>query len=90
MGLPAFGAGELLLMIDASPSVSNPTNQVEIVSASFPRGGFRAAIFDFDGTLSLLRRNWQDVMIPMMVDILQATGTPETRASRCGSTWKST
>jgi phosphoglycolate phosphatase-like HAD superfamily hydrolase len=66
-------------MIDASPSLSNPANPVEIVSASFPRGGFRAAIFDFDGTLSLLRRNWQDVMIPMMVDILQATGTPESR-----------
>ncbi len=66
-------------MIDASPSLSNPTNPVEIVSASFPRGGFRAAIFDFDGTLSLLRRNWQDVMIPMMVDILQSTGTPESR-----------
>ncbi len=36
-------------------------------------------IVDFDGTLSLLRRNWQDVMIPMMVNILQATGTRETR-----------
>ena len=42
--------------------------------------GIRAAIFDFDGTLSLLRRNWQDVMIPMMVDILQATGTNEPRS----------
>ena len=55
------------------------TTPVEIISPDFPRGGFRAAIFDFDGTLSLLRRNWQDVMIPMMVDILQATGTRETR-----------
>ncbi len=44
-----------------------------------PRGGFRAVLFDFDGTLSLIRRNWQDVMIPMMVDVLQATGTCETR-----------
>jgi beta-phosphoglucomutase-like phosphatase (HAD superfamily) len=51
----------------------------EIINPGFPRGGFRAAIFDFDGTLSLLRRNWQDVMIPMMVDILAATGTRETR-----------
>ena len=52
---------------------------LEVVRADFPRGEFRAAIFDFDGTLSLLRRNWQDVMIPMMVDTLAATGTSETR-----------
>jgi phosphoglycolate phosphatase len=55
-------------------------NGIEIINSAYPRGGFRAAIFDFDGTLSLLRRNWQDVMIPMMVDILAATGTAETRA----------
>lgn len=54
------------------------TSSVEIVRTDFPRGGFKAAIFDFDGTLSLLRRNWQDVMIPMMVEILAATGTDET------------
>ncbi|MFT5527882.1 MAG: phosphoglycolate phosphatase, partial [Pirellulaceae bacterium] len=40
-------------------------------------GPFRAVIFDFDGTLSLLRQNWQDVMIPMMIEILQNTGTDE-------------
>jgi phosphoglycolate phosphatase-like HAD superfamily hydrolase len=54
-------------------------SEIEIVNAACPRGPFRAAIFDFDGTLSLLRRNWQDVMIPMMVDELAATGTHETR-----------
>ena len=54
-------------------------NEIEIVNAAFPRGDFRAVIFDFDGTLSLLRRNWQNVMIPMMVDILAATGTAESR-----------
>jgi len=52
---------------------------IEIVNPDFPRGPFRAAVFDFDGTLSLLRRNWQDVMIPMMVEILAATGTSETQ-----------
>ncbi|MCL4205688.1 MAG: HAD hydrolase-like protein [Pirellulaceae bacterium] len=51
----------------------------EIIHPDYPRGGFRAAIFDFDGTLSLLRRNWQDVMVPMMVDILAETGTAESR-----------
>ncbi len=50
---------------------------VEIINPNHPRGDFRAAIFDFDGTLSLLRRNWQDVMIPMMVDVLSRTNTSE-------------
>jgi len=50
---------------------------IEIVRADFSRGPFRAVIFDFDGTLSLLRRNWQDVMIPMMVEVLAETGTAE-------------
>jgi phosphoglycolate phosphatase-like HAD superfamily hydrolase len=54
-------------------------SEIEIVNPQHPRGPFRAAIFDFDGTLSLLRRNWQDVMIPMMVEELQATGTSESR-----------
>ena len=52
---------------------------MEIVNPHPPRGPFQAAIFDFDGTLSLLRRNWQEVMIPMMVEILAATGTTESR-----------
>lgn len=53
---------------------------IEIVRADFPRGRFRAVLFDFDGTISLVRRNWQTVMIPMMVEELQATGTDESPA----------
>jgi phosphoglycolate phosphatase-like HAD superfamily hydrolase len=54
------------------------TDTVEVIRDR-PTAPCRAAIFDFDGTLSLLRRNWQDVMIPMMVDILADTATDETR-----------
>ncbi|MBM4019108.1 MAG: HAD family hydrolase [Planctomycetes bacterium] len=41
-----------------------------------PPGGrrFRFVLFDFDGTLSLLREGWADVMIPMMVEHLEALG----------------
>jgi phosphoglycolate phosphatase-like HAD superfamily hydrolase len=66
-------------MTDSPSRAHQPASSVEVVSERFPRGAFRAAIFDFDGTLSLLRRNWQDVMIPMMVDILRETGTGEAR-----------
>lgn len=34
-------------------------------------------LFDFDGTLSLIREGWPEVMVPMMIEALQATGTDE-------------
>lgn len=40
----------------------------------------RAALFDFDGTLSLIRSGWVDVMVPMMVEILLDLKTGETEA----------
>ena len=30
----------------------------------------RVALFDFDGTISLIRSGWVDVLVPMMVEIL--------------------
>lgn len=52
---------------------------IEVVRDDYPTGPFRAAILDFDGTLSLIRRNWQDVMVPMMVDLLADTPAAESR-----------
>src|SRR5262249_39259180 len=62
--------------------MSDPTGPIrlEIVNSHHPRGPFRCAVFDFDGTLSLLRGNWQGLMVPMMVDLLAATGSGESRA----------
>jgi phosphoglycolate phosphatase-like HAD superfamily hydrolase len=53
---------------------------IEILHPDLPRGRFRFVLFDFDGTLSLLREGWPQVMIPMMVEELRATGTAETDA----------
>jgi phosphoglycolate phosphatase len=50
---------------------------LDILRPDLPRGGFRSALFDFDGTLSLLREGWPQVMIPMMVEVLRSTGTSE-------------
>lgn len=52
--------------------------EIEIVNPHLPRGRFRSVIFDFDGTLSLIREGWPQVMIPMMVAALRETGTRET------------
>jgi phosphoglycolate phosphatase-like HAD superfamily hydrolase len=43
----------------------------EIVNPSLRRGPFRAALFDFDGTLSLIREGWPRVMVGMMVERLR-------------------
>src|SRR5262245_1729848 len=52
-------------------------DEIEVLRPDLRRGGFRSVIFDFDGTLSLIREGWPQVMIPMMVEILQETGTRE-------------
>jgi phosphoglycolate phosphatase-like HAD superfamily hydrolase len=53
---------------------------IEVLNPAFPRGRFRSVLFDFDGTLSLIREGWPQVMIPMMVDVLRQTGTAEGEA----------
>jgi phosphoglycolate phosphatase-like HAD superfamily hydrolase len=52
--------------------------EIEIVNEALLRGRFRSVLFDFDGTLSLIREGWPQVMIPMMVEVLRDTGTRET------------
>lgn len=43
------------------------------------RGRFKYALFDFDGTVSLLREGWQQVMGPLMVEMIcgDTKPTPE-------------
>jgi phosphoglycolate phosphatase len=53
--------------------------EIEVLRPDVPRGRFRSVLFDFDGTLSLIREGWPRVMIPMMVELLQETGTPESQ-----------
>jgi phosphoglycolate phosphatase-like HAD superfamily hydrolase len=53
------------------------TTPFEILRHDLPRGRFRSVLFDFDGTLSLIREGWPQVMIPMMVGVLRETGTAE-------------
>ena len=54
-----------------------PGTGIEIVRELGPRLAPKYALFDFDGTLSLIREGWPQVMIPMMVRILKDTGTAE-------------
>lgn len=46
---------------------------IELIHPDFKRERIHFALFDFDGTISLIREGWQRIMIPMMVDILERT-----------------
>ena len=50
---------------------------IEIVSSGVNADAARVVLFDFDGTLSLIRAGWVDVMVPMMVDLLAQTESSE-------------
>jgi phosphoglycolate phosphatase-like HAD superfamily hydrolase len=52
--------------------------KIEIVRPLAYKTPPKHVLFDFDGTLSLIREGWPEVMVPLMVEMLQATGTKET------------
>ncbi len=54
--------------------------QIEVINSGIKRGRIRYALFDFDGTISLIREGWQSIMIPMMVEILEQTPGHENHA----------
>jgi phosphoglycolate phosphatase-like HAD superfamily hydrolase len=72
-GTPVHPAGEGLTV--TIPFLSGTC--IEILNPYLDRGHIRHALFDFDGTLSLIREGWQQVMIPMMVEILLELHTGE-------------
>ena len=45
-------------------------NPIERLHPNVTAAHARAVLFDFDGTLSLIRTGWEQVMIPMMVETL--------------------
>lgn len=64
-------------VIDIGPTRFLPKTAVEIVREVTLHEPPCHAVFDFDGTLSLIREGWPDVMVPLMVEELRATGTSE-------------
>jgi phosphoglycolate phosphatase-like HAD superfamily hydrolase len=62
---------------EIGPTRFLPSTTIEIVREVTLAEPPRHAVFDFDGTLSLIREGWPDVMVPLMVEVLRATGTTE-------------
>jgi len=56
------------------------SHSIEILNPNHSRGQIEHVVFDFDGTISLVREGWQQIMIPMMCEVLRELGTDETDA----------
>ena len=67
------------IVADTEPTQFLRESPIEIVRSVEFTDPPEYALFDFDGTLSLIREGWMDVMVPMMVEILLETGTHESR-----------
>jgi phosphoglycolate phosphatase len=59
-------------------TTSQPSAAVEFRNPDANALRARVALFDFDGTLSLIRAGWEAVMVPMMVEALLDLKTGET------------
>ncbi len=59
-------------MPTAEPHQEKPafTGAIEFSPAFVPRPGIRHVLFDWDGTLSLIRAGWAEVMTPMFAEML--------------------
>lgn len=53
---------------------------IEVLKQGVSARQAKVAIFDFDGTVSLVRSGWINVMVPMMVEGLRKLGTGESDA----------
>ena len=67
-------------MTSRKGSVSLTTSDIELVDPRVARGGYRSVLFDFDGTLSLIRQGWREIMVPMMVETLAECNSGESEA----------
>ena len=53
---------------------------IEIIHSNASAARAKVVLFDFDGTLSLVRAGWMDVMVPMCVEQLARLNTGESEA----------
>lgn len=63
-------------------STASFSGLVEFASSFAPRPKISHVLFDFDGTLSLIREGWPDIMVPMFVEMLPALPGESSEARR--------
>lgn len=61
--------------------IENHSDWIKVINPEIlgQLGSIRHALFDFDGTISVLRQGWEEVMIPVMVESIcgETQATPE-------------
>jgi phosphoglycolate phosphatase-like HAD superfamily hydrolase len=62
---------------DTNPRQFLPGTKIEVIRPLHLSAAAEHVLFDFDGTLSLIREGWVEVMVPMMVEELRKTPTDE-------------
>ena len=72
--------GILALTKTAHSTERSPEHGIEQVRPGASAAGAKVALFDFDGTISVIRSGWVDVMAPMMVEILLDLKSGESEA----------
>ena len=60
--------------------MTETTNLLEQIRPGASARGAKVAVFDFDGTISVIRSGWVDVMAPMMTEILLDLKTGESES----------
>ncbi len=57
----------------------SPLPWLEVVNPRIRLRCVRHALFDFDGTVSVIRRGWENIMIPMMIEMIcdEHASTPD-------------
>jgi phosphoglycolate phosphatase len=72
--LPVCAPPSIIGRIDSlnRPTSVDFTGLVEFSPHFAPRAGISHVLFDFDGTLSLIRQGWPEVMVPMCAEFLPA------------------
>jgi phosphoglycolate phosphatase-like HAD superfamily hydrolase len=61
-------------------ALTETTHSIEQVRPGASAAGAKVALFDFDGTISVIRSGWVDVMEPMMTEILLDLKSGESEA----------
>src|ERR1035437_1843158 len=61
------------------------SGEIEFSASFVPHRTINHVLFDFDGTLSLIRQGWPEIMTPMFAEMLPSVPgeTPEARRQLC-------
>ena len=69
--LPSIDFNSFLSLIGVSMIINNGfSGLVEFTEHFAPRPQITHVLFDFDGTLSLIRQGWPEIMVPMFMEML--------------------